>query len=498
MAEARPAPPLRVFVSYSHHDDKLCERFLVYLGQLERQGLIEPWEDRSIVAGEDWDHEINESLDAAHVIVLLVSADFLTSDYCNDVEMKRALDRRHESGVRVVPVILKRCEWQTSPLGSLQALPKGGVPVEDWKTNDRGFDNVVKGLRGSIRDLCGHAPVGVQVAQMAVRRHPWRWAAGALSAALLLALYGMWSNGQRYLKQGTDLLNVGRYADARPALQSAKRFNPLSGKAGCGLDAVELDALRSDRVRFEQRSSEASREHPGCAYLKVLTGDEKYRLGDRKGALAEYAEAVKREPKLAEAYFDMGRILDLEDDRDSALKEYEKAVQLSSETPRYSHNLGDLYFRHEEYDKALEAYGRLTQFPLAAIEAAKIYRLQGKLENARGREEDAVRWLKDPVVKSAEEQNAWAFDVSPIQQVQLRLFDEKQCYADLELAVTTLLQGDDNEAAGAMPAAFTKCRSRQPELKDILKWELRTLDNQSPALAPRSEAIVQRYLKSGS
>jgi tetratricopeptide (TPR) repeat protein len=314
---------------------------------------------------------------------------------------------------------------------------------------------------------------------------------GGLLVVLLIVVSWLWSNGQRYLRQGADLLNVGRYSDARARFQQAKRLNPLSRRAGCGLEAVELDAIRSDRVRFEQRLGEANREYPACAWLEMLEGDRKYGGGDREGALAEYQVAVKHEPQLAEAYFNMGIIFDLDENPDSALEQYQTATRLSPSTARYRSNLADLYFRREEYGKAIVEYGQIDRLPLAAIEVAKIYRLQGKLEDARGREEDAIRWLKD-----GDEKNPWVFEISPIGKV--RIIEEKQCYADLELAVTRFLQGHESDAANAISAALDRCRSRQEELKSILRWELRRLGNEAPAFTERCEKIVQRFLGSGS
>jgi tetratricopeptide (TPR) repeat protein len=497
-SEPRLVPPLRVFLSYSHNDEKLCEKFLVHLSQLTRDGLIEPWNDRRITAGSEWANEIDEHLKSAHVIILLVSADFLNSDYCNDIEMKCALDRSQKGEARVVSVILRPCDWETSRFAKLQALPQGGKPVVDWKTLDHGFLDVVKGLRRSIVELCGPGPVRAQVLQTKIRRHPWRWASGLVLAALLLACLWLWSNSRRYLKQGTDLLNVGWYPAARQPLRQARRLNPLSGKAGCGLEAIELDAIRYDRTRFEQRLNEANRQYPNCAYLKVLTGDQKYRAGDRQGAFADYQEAVKREPQLAEAYFDMGRILELDGDLDSALPQYQKAAQLSPGTSRYHNNLGDLYFRIGDYDKAIEEYGQVSNYPLSALEAARIYRLQAKLEDARGREEDAIRWLQEPPVQVAETQNAWAFDVSPTQQVRLALLPEKQSYAELELAVTAFLQGNEAEAARLIPAAFERASSRRHELNDILRWELHRLGSEVPGYTQRTDEFAGKFLKSSN
>ena len=100
MPETSLVPPLRVFLSYSHRDEELCERFLIHLSQLKREGLIAPWSDRLIAAGTDWTGAIDENLNSAHVIILLVSPDFLASDYCNDVEMDRAMEREQRAEQR--------------------------------------------------------------------------------------------------------------------------------------------------------------------------------------------------------------------------------------------------------------------------------------------------------------------------------------------------------------------------------------------------------------
>jgi tetratricopeptide (TPR) repeat protein len=498
MAQDRPAPPLRVFLSYAHRDDKLRDRFLVHLKELQREGLIEAWHDRRITPGSAWAGAIDDALNSADIIILLVSPDFLASDYCNDVEMTRALERSQKGEARVVPVILRPCDWQTSRFADFQALPKDGKPVVDWKTLDHGFDNAVKELRRLIVELCGLTPVAIRVLRRAVGRQPWRWAGAATLVALALALWMLWSAGQRHLRQGIDLLNEGRYADARPALERAKSLNPFSTTASCGLKAIELDSNRAD----EQRLDEAVREFSKCAYLKVLQGDRKYFRGDLSGALADYREAVRSEPRLAEAHFNMGRILDRQDKPDSALPEYQLAVKSSPGTPRYHRNLADLYFRGKDYDNAVEQYGLISRFPLAALELAKIYRLQGRLEEARGRDEDAVRWLKDPAIQAAEEQNGWAFDVSPIEQARLGPVAEKQCYADLELAVTRFLQREEDYAAKAVPLAFEKCSSRRTELKDILSWELHRLGTENPKnpkeMGKRSDEFTKRFLADGT
>jgi len=138
--------PLRVFFSYSHADERLRDELAKHLRILERQGIIEAWHDRRIEAGECWENEILNHLRAADIILLLVSADFLASDYCWDIEMKHALERHENGTARVIPVILRPCSWQAAPFGKLQALPKDGKPVVDWPSWDHSFLDVVSGI----------------------------------------------------------------------------------------------------------------------------------------------------------------------------------------------------------------------------------------------------------------------------------------------------------------------------------------------------------------
>jgi len=95
-----PDKSVEVFFPYSHKDEKLRDKLANHLKIFERQGLISGWHDRQITAGSEWSGKIDEHLNTAHVILLLVSDDFLASDYCYDIEMKRALERHDDGGAR--------------------------------------------------------------------------------------------------------------------------------------------------------------------------------------------------------------------------------------------------------------------------------------------------------------------------------------------------------------------------------------------------------------
>lgn len=145
--------PVKVFYSYSHKDEKLRNKLDNHLTLLQRQGLINEWTDRMIEAGEDWEHEISAQLNTAQLILLLISDDFIASDYCYSVEMERALERHKNGEARVIPILLRPVDWESSPFGLLQALPKDAKPVTTWKNRDEAFKNIAQGIRVVIKEF---------------------------------------------------------------------------------------------------------------------------------------------------------------------------------------------------------------------------------------------------------------------------------------------------------------------------------------------------------
>jgi hypothetical protein len=145
--------PLTLFYSYSHQDEALRERLEVHLKLLKRQGILNDWHDRNISAGTEWAGQISSHLEAADIILLLVSADFLASDYCWDIEMKRALERHEARQARVIPVVLRPADWHTAPFGKLQGLPKDARPVTQWADQDEAFTDIARGIRQVAAEL---------------------------------------------------------------------------------------------------------------------------------------------------------------------------------------------------------------------------------------------------------------------------------------------------------------------------------------------------------
>lgn len=144
---AQSRSPLEVFLSYAHKDEKFRAELSSHLASLKREGVIKDWHDRQISAGEEWADEIDVHINSARIILLLVSADFLASDYSYAIEMKRALERHEANQACVIPIILRPCDWTKAPFGKLQALPKNAKPVSKWGNRDEAFLSIVEGIR---------------------------------------------------------------------------------------------------------------------------------------------------------------------------------------------------------------------------------------------------------------------------------------------------------------------------------------------------------------
>jgi len=144
-----------LFFSYSHKDEALRNDLETHLALLKRQGVISSWHDRRITAGGDIDETISSELESSQIILLLVSAYFLASDYCYEKEMKRAIEKHNEGTAVVIPVILHPCDWQSSPFGKLRATPTDGKPVSMYANQQEAFSIIAKDVRGAVDSLSG-------------------------------------------------------------------------------------------------------------------------------------------------------------------------------------------------------------------------------------------------------------------------------------------------------------------------------------------------------
>lgn len=144
---------LSVFYSYAHEDKDLRDELDKHLSALKRLEWIRSWHDRDIQAGTEWEREIDIHLSRAQIILLLVSPDFIDSEYCYGLEMSEALKRHATGEAVVIPILLRPVDWHGTPISKLQMLPPGGMPVTSWLNRDEALKQVAEGVRRVVTAL---------------------------------------------------------------------------------------------------------------------------------------------------------------------------------------------------------------------------------------------------------------------------------------------------------------------------------------------------------
>ncbi len=152
--ETEPPRTVKIFYSYAYQDEDLRDELEQHVTLLKRTGqVITSWTPREIQPGTDWEHVSDLELNTADIILLLISQNFLNSDYCYDIEMQRALERHQAGAVRVIPIILRPVYWQRAPFGKMQALPTNGKPVTVWPDREEVWLDVVQALSRVVEEL---------------------------------------------------------------------------------------------------------------------------------------------------------------------------------------------------------------------------------------------------------------------------------------------------------------------------------------------------------
>ncbi|SEL65083.1 TIR domain-containing protein [Nitrosovibrio tenuis] len=140
----------KVFISYSHKDESYKDALDEHLSMLKRNNIIEAWHDRKIVPGQDWSKEISENLEQSELILFLISPSFLGSEYCFNVEMKRAIEMHKEGRTQLIPIVIRPCDWALEGLSGLQAVPKDAKPITTWQNSDEAWLDAINGIKRNL------------------------------------------------------------------------------------------------------------------------------------------------------------------------------------------------------------------------------------------------------------------------------------------------------------------------------------------------------------
>lgn len=265
-----------IFIAYSHEDLAFKNELKKFLRPMLREERISVWDDYDIEAGQEWDAAIKERLYSAGIVLLLVSADSLASDYFYGKEVQVSLERHQKGEVVVVPIILRHCDWENTPLGNLEVLPEKGRPVVDWATRDQAWQDVVTRLRRVVESVAQR-----QEAATAMAEHQRRFNA-AIQAAEQLLEHKNWSEARAAFLSASRLYQAG--------------FAPDSASIQQRIDACE-QALQQEAAAL------ALAQQRDAQYRRALADAEQHlnrRAFDKAEAAAQLARTLRPGDKAAD------------------------------------------------------------------------------------------------------------------------------------------------------------------------------------------------------
>ena len=316
---------LKLFYCYAHEDKLLRDALAKHLGILRRKELITDWHNRDINAGQEWKKEIDTNLNMADIILLLIIPNFVDSEYCNSIEMNRALKRNENRSARVIPVILRPGDYEGAPFSTLQVLPVDAIPVTDrqWHSLDEAFSNVVQGIRKIVAEL----------------------------------------HSNEFVSKGNEYLLRKQLKDALNAYEKAIYFNPNNALAYIGKGHAlkehgnsHKEALESFEYAIKIDPSIAD-AYLGKAYMLYLMDDTDSDNNNIELIIDAYRQAFLLNPKDEEAYIDQGYILMDYGRYAEALASFEEVIHIAViPDPKIYSSIGDALFHLQRYSDALEAY----------------------------------------------------------------------------------------------------------------------------------------------
>src|SRR5258708_4602218 len=221
---------IKLFYCYAHKDKPIRDELEKHLSWLKRRYQLTNWHDREILPGEEWEQAIDMHLDTANLILLLISSDFMNSDYCYGKEMRRALERHRAGTCRVIPILLRPTYWEDAPFSSLQLLPTDARPITRWSDRDEAFQDVVTEISRTIKDLLIFLKTTEDLISecndfKGIQRY--EKAMGSSNKAILLAP----NNTEAYLIKGNALTDLKLYEEAQAAHEQSIRLDPTHADA---------------------------------------------------------------------------------------------------------------------------------------------------------------------------------------------------------------------------------------------------------------------------
>lgn len=370
---------IKVFFCYAREDEPLLEKLKSHLRPLQRKGFIDVWYDRNIGAGTEWEREIDKQLDMAQIVLLLVSPDFIDSDYCYSIEMKHALERHERGEAWVIPIILRQSYWQEEPFGKLQVLPTDGRPVRSWPDLDEAFFNVTDGIRKTVKEQfikqgCAYYEAG-----------QYREALTAIKQSIQIDHH----NAQQYKSMGDALSKLGENEEAVNAFERAITLNPKYAIAYNNM-AWALNELKRHEEALKACDIAIGLD-PNYAPAYRNKGQALYECKNYEEAIKSYNRAILLDPNSSNVYENKGHVLLLLKRYEEALSVYEQAIRLDPHNAKLHNTIATIFRELKRHKEALAAFEEAIRLDPNLIQA-----YEGKIAVLRNltRDEESLEVLR--------------------------------------------------------------------------------------------------------
>ena len=278
---------LKGFITYSHQDTKEKDELRKRLAVMEQQNELVTWYDGQLTPGDKrLQEDILKKVADSDLLFYLVSAASLASKNCNK-ELAAALNAE----IRVIPIILGRCDWLHHQLSDFMVLPDRGMPIKEWVPESKGWQNVVAGIRGVVDKM--------------------RSRAAPSSSASKKEL-----DTELAFQHGTVMLMLGQIDTAVTVYSDVIKLNP------CRVDAYN---------------------NRGTAY---------YQKGELDNAVQDFNTAIKLNSHCADAYNNRGKAYVDKGEFNLAIEDYDTAIKLNPQLALAYYNRGEAWLRQKEWNKA--------------------------------------------------------------------------------------------------------------------------------------------------
>ena len=384
----RPEQARRAFVffSYAHQDKRFRDRLEDHLSILKYRGLIATWHDREIRAGEEWGQQIDIYLNKAHIILLLISSDFMASEYCYSIEMKRALELHEQRKADVIPILVRPVLYTDAPFAKFQMLPTNRKPIIRWRDRDSAFFDIACGIERVAQKYSASPSVPLpspldnypppSVTPLPPPDIPYQtFGRGTTQDERPQQPISAQRRHLPLLPIGVGVFVVGLIIAGIFALLQHPTLIPLVIYLFIGLllliagIVVVRKVIGAIRARNEQRRAQEApkaaqryiQEAPEAAQIQTQEAPEaahkRWYYGE---AIAAYRRALSRNPSDGDAHRGMGNALYALGYYDQALDAFTRAIDCDS-TPAAYAGLGDVFARLKRPSEAVSAYEKAIE-----------------------------------------------------------------------------------------------------------------------------------------